>query len=139
MQPFNKQTRVCFRSFLQGLPQRITLNRLRPANLSDLEKHMSFDPDRYQPLPIDTSAVSLDGGLLLLEEMLARNAHDVWAKQRMASGWKYGPQRDDLRKEHPCLIPYEQLPESEKEYDQSMALETLKVILALGYKIEKIS
>ena len=100
---------------------------------------MSFDPNSYQPSPIDTSAVSLGGGLLLLEEMLARNAHDVWAQQRMESGWKYGPQRDDLRKEHPCLIPYEQLPESEQEYDRSMALETLKVILALGYKIEKTS
>jgi len=91
----------------------------------------------YEPRPIDTSGVSLTPEVLELRELLAENAHDHWALQRMADGWTYGPQRDDDRKRHPCLVPYEELPESEKEYDRSTAIETLKAILSLGYRIEK--
>jgi hypothetical protein len=68
---------------------------------------------------------------------LAENAHDVWARRRLSEGWRYGPQRDEARKEHPSLVPYENLPESEKEYDRSVAMETLRAILALGYHIGK--
>ena len=89
----------------------------------------------YVPKPIDTSAVELPEGLLGLTERLAENAHDHWADQRMAEGWAYGPQRDDAAKRHPDLVPYEQLPESEKEYDRRMAMEALKAIIALGYRI----
>jgi hypothetical protein len=55
----------------------------------------------------------------------------------MQDGWTYGPHRDDAKRTHPCLVPYEQLPESEKEYDRVMVNEALKAILALGYRIEK--
>ncbi|MEK6283709.1 MAG: RyR domain-containing protein [Acidobacteriota bacterium] len=90
----------------------------------------------YVPAPIDTSGVTLSGGILELTELLARNAHEVWARQRLAEGWRYGAERNDARKEHPCLVPYEQLPESEKEYDRQTAMETIKAILALGYRLE---
>ena len=92
---------------------------------------------RYEPQPIDTSSVSLTPEVLELRELLAENAHDHWALQRMADGWTYGPQRDDDQKRHPCLVPYEELPESEKEYDRNAAIETLKAIRALGYRIER--
>jgi len=91
----------------------------------------------YEPQPIDTSSVSLTPEVLELRELLAENAHDHWALQRMADGWTHGPQRDDDRKRHPCLVPYEELPESEKDYDRNAAIETLKAILALGYRIER--
>ena len=91
----------------------------------------------YIPQPIDTSKVKLSAGLLELTELLARNTHEVWAAQRLAQGWKYGATRNDAEKLHPCLVAYEDLPESEKEYDRSTAMETLKVIQKLGYKIEK--
>jgi len=91
----------------------------------------------YKPSPIDTVDVQLPKKILKLVELLARNAHENWAKQRLSEGWKYGEKRDDARKEHPCLVPYGELPESEKEYDRTMAIETLKVIFGLGYKIEK--
>ena len=90
----------------------------------------------YEPKPIDTSDVRLAEDLRKLTELLAKNAHDIWARQRMAEGWTYGPERDDAKRQHPCLVPYEHLPESEKEYDRNAAMETLKAILALGYKIE---
>ena len=90
----------------------------------------------YQPAPIDISGVTLTTEIEELTELLARNAHELWAQQRLADGWTYGPQRDDSAKKHPCLVPYEVLPESEKEYDRHAALGTLKAILALGYRIE---
>ena len=91
----------------------------------------------YQPDPLDTSSVNLTEDIRTLTELLARNTHEVWAKQRMAEGWRYGPHRDDARKEHPGLVAYEELTESEKEYDRNTALETIRVILALGYRLEK--
>ncbi len=94
-------------------------------------------PD-YQPAPLSTEHIVLSPAILELTERLAENIHEVWAQGRMAEGWRYGPQRDDAKKEHPSLVPYEQLSESEKEYDRSTALQTLKTMIALGYSIEKI-
>jgi len=91
----------------------------------------------YEPQVIDTSLVELSEDILALTELLAKNAHDIWAKQRLSEGWQLGPQRDDQKLEHPCLIPYEKLPESEKEYDRNAAMQTLKAIVALGYKFIK--
>ena len=89
----------------------------------------------YRPEPIDTSHVRLPHALEELTETLARSTHDIWAKQRMADGWCWGPARDDGRKLHPSLIPYAELPESEKTYDRATAMETVKAILALGFRI----
>jgi len=89
----------------------------------------------YKPTPIDTSKVSLPAALRELTERLAENTHDLWAAQRLAEGWSYGPHRDDQNKRHPCLVPYGQLPEGEKEYDRITALGALKAILSLGYRI----
>lgn len=91
----------------------------------------------YQPQPIDTSGITVDAGVLDLIELMARNAHDIWAQKRIEDGWQFGAVRNDARKEHPCLVPYNELPESEKDYDRAMALETLKVILSLGYRLQK--
>jgi hypothetical protein len=90
----------------------------------------------YVPHPIDTSQIKLDDLKPLLEN-LARNAHEVWAQTRIEDGWRLGPQRDDAQRKHPCLVPYDELPESEKEYDREMVNQTLKTILALGYQIVK--
>lgn len=91
----------------------------------------------YTPKPIDTSSVTLSPEILALGEELAKNVHEVWSAGRIADGWTYGPVRNDERREHPCLLPYEELPESEKEYDRSTALETLRLIVKLGYRIGK--
>jgi hypothetical protein len=91
----------------------------------------------YQPAPIKTTNVALTPDIEQLTERLAANAHEIWAQQRMKDGWAYGPARDDGQKKHPCLVPYDQLPESEKIYDRNAAMETLKAIIALGYRIEK--
>ena len=92
---------------------------------------------KYVPQPVDTSDVQLPVELNELVEKMARNVHEVWAQSRMDQGWVYGPERSDTLKTHPCLIPYEDLPEVEKAYDRDTALGTLKLICKLGFKIGK--
>ncbi len=91
----------------------------------------------YQPHPIDTDQVELPEELHGLTETLAKHAHDLWAEQRLRDGWRLGPQRNDERKETPLLVPYEDLPDSEKVYDRRLAVETIKAVLALGYRLSR--
>lgn len=93
----------------------------------------------YKPLPIDTSDVELPDSLKPLVEALAKNVHDVWAKKRIAEGWVYGEKKDDTKKTTPCLVPYEELSESEKEYDRATAIETLKLLIKLGFDVKKVT
>jgi len=86
---------------------------------------------------IDTTRIALSDEIIVLTEVLAHHVHDVWVRQRLRDGWRYGVRRDDERKEHPSLVPYEQLSEGDKAYDRGTALETVKAMLALGYRIEK--
>ena len=94
-------------------------------------------PKDYTPCPIDTEDVVLPEELTTLAEKIARNVHDVWASNRLNDGWVYGPERDDAKKTHPCLVPYDELPESEKDYDRATGMQTLKLILKLGFEINK--
>lgn len=89
----------------------------------------------YEPKPIDTSDIVLPDELLAMTEQIAENVHDVWAAGRLAEGWSYGAVKDAEKKVTPLLVPYAELPESEKEYDRRTALETLKLIIKLGYTI----
>ena len=91
----------------------------------------------YNPKPIDLSDVVLTEELNELREAIAENAHDVWAVERQAQGWTYGPYRDDTKKETPCMVPYSQLPDSEKKFDRDMAMNTLKLVKKLGYDLIK--
>ena len=91
----------------------------------------------YVPQPIDTSSIQLPQELDGLIEQIAKNVHEVWAQSRLNEGWRYGEERNDAQKHHPCLIPYEELPEVEKDYDRNTALGTLKLISKLGFKIVK--
>ncbi|MFZ3216645.1 MAG: RyR domain-containing protein [Candidatus Acidiferrales bacterium] len=91
----------------------------------------------YKPKSIDTSRIELPKDIEELTEILAENTHDLWAEKRIAEGWKYGTRRDDIRKQHPGLVPYEELPEPEKNYDRQTSLEAIKALLARGYGIER--
>jgi ryanodine receptor 2 len=91
----------------------------------------------YIPKPVDTSGVCLTNDLDELVEYLAKNTHENWANERIKQGWRYGSQRNDINKEHPCLVAYEQLPESEKDHDRTIVKELLRTILLRGFQIEK--
>lgn len=91
----------------------------------------------YVPKPMDTKDVQLPEELNVLIEQMAKNVHEVWAQSRIEQGWTYGNERSDALKTHPCLVPYEELPEVEKAYDRDTALGTLRLICKLGFKISK--
>ncbi len=94
-----------------------------------------MNKNNYIPRPIDTKGVELPKELRLLAEEIAKNVHEVWSEGRMEDGWIYGEERNDAKKYHPCLVPYEELTETEKEYDRNTSQETLKLIMKLGFKI----
>ena len=99
----------------------------------------AFSPDTkvYHPKLINLAHIELPKGFDELREAIAENAHDIWALERQSEGWTFGPKRDDTKLETPDMVPYSQLPESEKQYDRKMAEDTLKLLIALGYKIER--
>lgn len=92
---------------------------------------------KYNPVVEDLSAMILPPEIMELTERLAERAHDVWAAGRIRDGWRYGKERNDELKLHPCLVPYAELPESEKAYDRNTALETLRFVLSMGYDIKR--
>lgn len=91
----------------------------------------------YTPKPIDIDTVELPRDIEELVEAIAKNVHEVWAKSRINQGWIFGPERNDRLKQHPSLIPYEELSEEEKDYDRNTAKGTLKVLIKFGYNITK--
>lgn len=91
----------------------------------------------YVPQPVDTKDIVLPEELNSLVEHMSKNYHEVWAKARIDQGWTYGPERKDGEKKHPCLVPYEELPEEEKVYGRNTSIDTLKFIVGNGYEIKK--
>ena len=93
--------------------------------------------ESYIPQPFDTKEINLPEELTPLVEQMAKNVHEIWAQTRISQSWTYGSERNDAEKKHPCLVPYEQLPEEEKVYDRNTSLETLKFIIGKGFRIVK--
>lgn len=91
----------------------------------------------YIPQPIDTTDVKLPEDLESLVEQMSKNVHEIWAETRISQGWTFGEKRNDDLKTHPCLVPYEELPEEEKAYDRNTSIGTLKLIMKLGFRICK--
>jgi len=108
------------------------------ADGSDCVTAFRVEESTYHPAPIDLTDVQLSEDLKNLGEVLAENAHDVWAMERQSEGWTFGPKRDDQKLQTPDMVPYAQLSETEKQYDRLMATETIRFLLAKGYKIEKV-
>ena len=96
-----------------------------------------MNKNNYTPHPIETRDVALPQELNALAEDIAKNVHEVWSAGRINDGWTYGEKRNDTEKKHPCLVPYEELSEEEKEYDRNTSVETIKLILKLGFKITR--
>lgn len=91
----------------------------------------------FEPHPAGTSDIMLPMHLLDIAWGIAENIHNAWAKQRVAEGWVYGIERDARKKTTPLLVPFNELPEAEKEHNLAVAIETLKYIETAGYQITK--
>ena len=96
-----------------------------------------FKQTPYCPNPVNTDDIVLPPELQQLTESIAENVHEVWAAGRIRDGWTYGEERDDRKKTTPCLVPYSELPEQEKDYDRNTAINTLKLVIKMGYRIQK--
>ena len=88
---------------------------------------MDYNP---QPLNVDLSTVPEQ-----LVEKVARNVHDQWACERVRQGWVWGVSRDDDKKEHPGIVPYDMLTDDEREVDRVTVRTVISSLLALGVKI----
>ncbi|KAI9989809.1 hypothetical protein PInf_020096 [Phytophthora infestans] len=113
----------------------ITFLERFPSALTPLDKR-ELEGYKYTPQPTDTRRIRLPHSINLLAELLSQNAHEVWAVGRIDQGWRWGTERDNDKKLHPDLVPYEALTEQDKQYDRDTSMSALKVITALGYVLE---
>ncbi|MGM9736042.1 MAG: RyR domain-containing protein [Candidatus Cryptobacteroides sp.] len=133
---------VCYNPFHGDIPQVVDEDRFIDA-WDDSDNYMvkintkEAVAELYKPAPLDLSDVQLPDSLIDLTEAIAENTHEVWSQNRMKEGWTYGAERDDTNLRHPDLLPYSDLPDVEKEYDRATAMNAIKLIVKLGYKIEK--
>ena len=49
-------------------------------------------------------------------------SHEGWLAEKSATGWKYGPVKNPETKEHPCFVPYAELPEAQRLKDDMFGL-----------------
>lgn len=121
-----------------NLPQTYSLDIFRNA-WDDSANYLVVlsNQNNYDPHPLNLDGVDIEPELEELQEAIAENAHEVWAAARKKEGWSYGTVRDDAKKLHPDMIPYNLLPESEKEYDRQMAINTIKLVKKLGWELRK--
>uniref|UniRef100_A0A8I3Q8Q6 Ryanodine receptor 3 n=1 Tax=Canis lupus familiaris TaxID=9615 RepID=A0A8I3Q8Q6_CANLF len=127
---------------------------LPPPHLSHLSNHrqltaegvrdllgttQSLSQASFIPCPIDTSQVVLPPHLEKIRDRLAENIHELWGMNKIELGWTFGKIRDDNKRQHPCLVEFSKLPETEKNYNLQMSTETLKTLLALGCHIAHIN
>lgn len=99
-------------------------------------KRQCFSPNTYTPNPFPTTSIKLVATMLDLADLIAENNHDVWAKAKIKNGWRYSPLRNDENKQHNLLVPYLFLSEAEKKYDREAAIETLKLMIGLGFRFK---
>lgn len=70
-------------------------------------------------------------------EVLSRREHDRWADDRKRRGWTYAPVRDNAKKHHPCLIPWEDLPEVEKEKDRAVVRQLAEQVARAKFRVRR--
>ncbi|XP_030299703.1 ryanodine receptor 3 isoform X3 [Sparus aurata] len=94
----------------------------------------------FIPTPVETGQVVMPLHLEKVRDKLAENIHELWGMNKIELGWSYGKRiRDDNKRQHPCLVDFSKLPETEKNYNLQMSTETLKTLLALGCRVVQVN
>ncbi len=70
-------------------------------------------------------------------ELLAEAAHKVWMEGKIRDGWEFGTKTDKKAKIHSCLVPYDQLSETDKESDRDFVKGIPQILELAGFKIVK--
>ncbi|KAI2654040.1 Ryanodine receptor 2 [Labeo rohita] len=92
----------------------------------------------FIPKPVDTSQIVMPPHLEKVRDRLAENIHELWGMNKIELGWSYGKIREDNKRQHPCLVDFSKLPETERNYNLQMSTETLKTLLALGCHVVQV-
>ncbi len=72
-------------------------------------------------------------------EALARMEHERWKEELERAGWRHGPPpKDPVKKTHPCLVPYDQLPDGEKEKDRNTVREIPRFLAQVGFRVYRV-
>lgn len=85
-------------------------------------------PDPAEP-PFEFTADEL--------ELLARQEHERWMKEKLETGWRYGPHRDNDRKIHDQLKPWEELDEPNRDKDREAVEEIPQILAQAGFGIRR--
>lgn len=100
-------------------------------------------PYEYNPQPLDVSSVNINPELMELIDLIAENAHDIWAMDKFKDGFRYAPADKDGKEKdgsfNHYLLPYEMLSKEDKEPDRKMALQTIRLVKRLGYRLVNIN
>ncbi|MBI4870943.1 MAG: SUMF1/EgtB/PvdO family nonheme iron enzyme, partial [Candidatus Riflebacteria bacterium] len=86
----------------------------------------------FQPARNDGHGAGLDAHEV---EELAVAEHKRWWRAKLAQGWMYGPVKDVIEKRHPCMVPWEQLPDDMKERDRESARGLPALLRRAGYEL----
>jgi len=115
------------------------LTKLKKTTTKTLKKGKAAaaKSEKDIPAPIKTDHVELPSAVNDLSEHLAELAHNDWAETRRSTGWTFGSVRDNAKKVHPELVAWSELPEGSKSWNRNECMSQLKVIVALGFDIQK--
>jgi hypothetical protein len=72
-------------------------------------------------------------------ETLAEMEHERWMHEKITNGWSYGSERNDEKRIHPSIVPYEQLSESEKEKDRDTVRNIPRILSLIDFQIYRTS
>uniref|UniRef100_A0A8C8BL31 Ryanodine receptor 2 n=1 Tax=Otus sunia TaxID=257818 RepID=A0A8C8BL31_9STRI len=103
-----------------------------------MEKQSSMDSDgNFNPQPVDTSNITIPEKLEYFINKYAEHSHDKWSMEKFANGWTYGETYSESSKVQPLMKQYKLLSEKEKEIYRWPIKESLKTMLAWGWRIER--
>ena len=54
-------------------------------------------------------------------DLTPEQSHELWRQRKIALGWEYGEEKDELNQTHPCLVPYHELPIEQQAKDHVFA------------------
>ncbi|HJF66153.1 MAG TPA: hypothetical protein K8U77_08595 [Slackia equolifaciens] len=103
---------------VRDIPRKVRVLGYRLANVADVpasKRIVEFTPEET--------------------EYLARLEHERWMEERRAHGWTWGERRDDERRLHPDMVPYNELPEAEKDYDRDAVRGILGILESMGLAV----
>ncbi|XP_068532348.1 ryanodine receptor 2 isoform X4 [Anas acuta] len=103
-----------------------------------MEKQSSMDSEgNFNPQPVDTSNITIPEKLEYFINKYAEHSHDKWSMEKFANGWTYGETYSESAKVQPLMKQYKLLSEKEKEIYRWPIKESLKTMLAWGWRIER--